>query len=149
MDAQRIVEIVQANAAVFRQLVEALEVRDATLTKDFSLHEFENGNTLTPEQRANVTELAQNLQVLRDHLNAPIRIHSGVRSQAQNEAAGGAKNSQHLIGTAADFSVQGRTPAQVRAAVEQLITQGKMKQGGLSAYATHVHYDTRGIRARW
>lgn len=94
-------------------------------------------------------ELAQNLQVLRDHVDKTITINSGYRSPEHNKAVGGAKFSRHVIGDAADIKVAGMTPKAVAAIIEQLIAEGKMKQGGLKAYATFVHYDCRGVKARW
>jgi uncharacterized protein YcbK (DUF882 family) len=148
MDRAKIIDLILANADVFRQLAEALTTR-SELTRNFTQEEFENGNKLTAEQRVNVTELAQNMQVIRDYFNSPIRITSGVRSHAQNKAARGAENSQHLTGKACDFVVVGVTPDEVVKGIEKLIEQGKIKQGGLSAYKTFTHYDTRGTRARW
>ncbi len=52
------------------------------------------------------------LQPLRDKLNKPMIISSGFRSHKLNKLVGGASNSQHLSGQAADFKVQGMTIAQ-------------------------------------
>ena len=49
--------------------------------------------------------LIEQLQKLRDYTGEPIRITSGRRCEAHNAAVGGAKNSQHLLGLAADISV--------------------------------------------
>jgi len=48
----------------------------------------------------NIKELANNLQVLRNHLGKSISINSGYRSPSHNKKIGGAKASQHLLGTA-------------------------------------------------
>ena len=53
------------------------------------------------------------LQPLRDKLGKPMIITSGFRSKKVNELVGGVSNSQHLYGQAADFVVNGMTPAQV------------------------------------
>jgi uncharacterized protein YcbK (DUF882 family) len=99
----------------------------------------------------NIAELAKNLQVLRNKLKARITITSGYRSPEHNSSpqVKGAKNSQHLLGTASDIQVAGFTPLQVAQAIERLISEGKMKQGGLKAYKSFTHYDIRGVRARW
>ena len=78
-----------------------------------------------------------------------ITINSGYRSPKHNAKIGGAKNSQHLTGKAADIAVQGFTPKQVAEVIENLISQGKMTQGGLGVYSTWIHYDIRGTKARW
>lgn len=121
------------------------------LTKNFDLREFasKDGASFPSVVMQNLQVLADNLQVLRDELNAPIRINSGYRSPQHNRNVGGATASQHLRGTAADITVDGHTPAQVAAKIEQLIAAGRMAQGGLKAYNTFTHYDVRGVRARW
>ena len=43
------------------------------------------------------------LEPARELLGAPLRIHSGYRSAVVNEAVGGAQNSAHMDGRAADF----------------------------------------------
>ena len=48
------------------------------------------------------------LQPLRDMYGAPIHVTSGYRSPAVNKAVGGARNSQHLLGEAADITVYSR-----------------------------------------
>ena len=54
-----------------------------------------------------------------------------------------------MKGMAVDFFVPGMTTKQVRDVIEKLISEGKMKQGGIGNYATWVHYDNRGTKARW
>ena len=121
------------------------------LTKNFNKREFDSkdGAEIPDEVLQNVKELATNLQVLRDELKAPITINSGYRSPSHNARVGGAKRSQHLLGTASDIVVSGHTPQEVAIVIEELIRKGKMKQGGLKAYNSFTHYDIRGVRARW
>ena len=83
------------------------------LSKNFSLEEMCRSNTASvrglpnvpnAEQIKNLQHLCENvLQPLRDHLGKPVVINSGFRSQAVNMAVGGAKNSQHTKGEAADI----------------------------------------------
>lgn len=49
------------------------------------------------------------LQPLRDSLDRPVLVSSGYRSPELNRAVGGAKNSCHMFGRAADISVPGMT----------------------------------------
>jgi len=121
------------------------------LTKNFDTHEFESKDGLsTPKNlMPNIQELADNLQVLRDNFGLPISINSGYRSPSHNRSIGGVKNSQHVQGKAADITVPGKSPKEVHQAIERLIAEGKMKQGGLGLYSTFVHYDIRGTKARW
>ena len=87
------------------------------LSENFSLDEVIRSATAiklgidnTPEQ-----EHLDNLQVvideiaqpLRDHFGKPVRINSGYRSPALNEAIGGSINSQHSKGEALDLEIDG------------------------------------------
>ena len=121
------------------------------MTKNFKLEEFacKSGAPMPSSVRANIERLAKNLQVLRDELKVPITITSGHRSESHNKAIGGAKNSRHVIGDAADFKAHGMAPSAVAAIIERLISEGKMEQGGLKAYSSWVHFDVRGVKARW
>lgn len=53
------------------------------------------------------------LQPIRNLIKKPIIITSGYRSQQINFLAGGALNSQHKEGKAADFIIKGMTPKQI------------------------------------
>lgn len=123
------------------------------LTKNFALHEFachDENNTQVPEDFiSNVTELANNLQVLRDYLNEPIHINSGYRTKAYNKKIGGVADSQHPLAKAADITVKSKTPKQLAVIIEKLISQGKLKFGGMGVYPGFVHVDIRKNKARW
>ena len=121
------------------------------LTKNFNLSEFDckDGTEIPSELLANVLELAENLQVLRDFVGVPIKINSSYRSLSHNAKIGGSKSSQHLFAKAADIVIESKSPEQVANIIKALISEGKMKQGGISAYNTFTHYDIRGHKARW
>lgn len=130
------------------------------MTPHFKLSEFAtrdeaNGPSYVPTDPqilASLKKLAENLEVLRTELgNVPIIIQSGWRSKAHNTRVGGAADSQHLYGRAADITVPGVTPGVVTDTIQRLIKQGKMTQGGLHAYPHYgfTHYDVRGHEARW
>lgn len=122
------------------------------LTKNFSKKEFEcrDGSMMPPEVLENVKLLAKELQVLRDFIGKMITINSGYRSKKYNATLKGASpKSQHLLGKAADIVIEGMTPKKVAETIEKLITDGKMKQGGIGIYKTFTHYDIRGVKARW
>jgi uncharacterized protein YcbK (DUF882 family) len=120
------------------------------LTNNFNLNEFNKHNfPLTETILRNIQELAKNLQVLRDEVKKPIKITSGYRDPSFNKKIGGATQSRHITGQAADLKIEGYTPKQVAAIIEKLIASGKMKQGGLGIYKTWIHYDIRLTKARW
>ena len=122
------------------------------LSANFAMGEFasHDGAPTPQEVQANLRELAAQLEVLKAELGgAAVSIMSGYRSPAQNREVGGATNSEHMQGRAADIKVAGFTPRQVADTIERLIREGRMKQGGLGRYASFTHYDTRGTAARW
>ena len=121
------------------------------LTENFYLTEFasKDGAAFPDEVNDNLARLAQNLQVLRDHLGKPVIVNSGYRSLAHNERIGGAKNSFHVKGMAADIRVEGLSARMLYSQIEMLIDAGKMDDGGLGLYNTFVHYDIRPIKTRW
>lgn len=59
------------------------------------------------------------MQPIRDHLDAPVRVTSGFRTQELNEAIGGARESQHVKGEAIDFVADGYTVNEV---FEEVVT---------------------------
>lgn len=121
------------------------------LTKNFTKREFKSrdGAPMPDDVLTNIKELASNLQVLRDFLGEPIRINSAYRSPEHNKAIGGVKNSQHILGRAADIKVKDIETKDLYLIIDSLILDGKMKDGGLGLYDTFVHYDVRGSKARW
>ena len=123
----------------------------AKLTNNFTLEEFNSkcGRDIPNNVLPNILQLAKNLQVLRDAIGKSISITSGYRSPQHNKKIGGAKDSQHVKGMAADIKVSGMTPKEVALVIEGLIESGKMKQGGIGIYPSWVHYDVRGTKARW
>ena len=65
-------------------------------------------NKPSVQQMINLIYLCANvLEPLRVAMNEPIKIGSGFRCQKLNKAVGGAYNSQHLKGQAADLCIDG------------------------------------------
>lgn len=89
--------------------------------------------------------LLKELDFIRAHFGVPVSVTSGRRCVAHNEAVGGARNSQHVLGTAADIVVQGKKPKEV---FEYLNSKYKSRYG-IGLYKTFVHFDVRSKRARW
>lgn len=121
------------------------------LTKNFNLKEFycKDGTPVPSHLHANVRELAEQLQVIRDYIGKPILITSGYRTPSYNKQVKGTPRSLHLKGKAADIIVPGMTPSEVHSIVQALIKHKKILQGGLACYSKFVHYDCRGYIARW
>ena len=121
------------------------------MTKNFKIKEFECKCEcdMPLEVYENIIKLASQLQFLRDYTGRPITINSAYRCPEHNAKVGGSKTSQHLLGKAADITIQSLKPAEVYALIEDLIDMGHMLQGGLGLYDTFVHYDIRKTKARW
>lgn len=87
------------------------------LSENFSLEELIRSSTARRIGLDNIPndEHVKNLQVvvdeiaqpLRDHFGKPVRINSGYRSPALNDAIGGSKKSQHSKGEALDLEIDG------------------------------------------
>lgn len=91
------------------------------LTEHFQLSEFTRSATARRRHIDNSIDLSipsgqsvvanlknlceQVLEPLRQHFNVPIVISSGYRCPALNRAVGGAVNSQHMTGEAADIHI--------------------------------------------
>ena len=122
------------------------------LTKNFKLKEFEckGGGKMPLDVYENVIKLAGQLQILRDYTGRAITINSAYRNPEHNaKINGSSKKSQHLLGKAADITIEGLKPAEVYRIIEDLIELGEMLQGGLGSYDTFTHYDIRKTKSRW
>tara|TARA_R100001198_G_scaffold14860_1_gene7097 strand:- start:9496 stop:9867 length:372 start_codon:yes stop_codon:yes gene_type:complete len=123
------------------------------MTKNFSLKEFEckDGSKMPSDVYLNIVKLVGQLQFLRDYTGRAITVNSGYRSPEHNasDKVKGSKTSQHLLGKAADITIEGLKPAEVYSLIEELIDMGLMLQGGLGNYDTFTHYDIRKTKARW
>ena len=65
-----------------------------------------------PEIKANLTKVANDLlEPIRTLFKKSVFVHSGYRGRALNEKVGGSKTSQHCLGEAADFHVDGYADA--------------------------------------
>lgn len=82
------------------------------------------------------------LQAIRDHTGKAVSINSGYRSPAHNTAIGGAPNSLHTKGMAADIVIRGMTPIEVASLAHDL------GLGGIKAYPTFTHIDV-GAKRTW
>ncbi|WP_338847887.1 D-Ala-D-Ala carboxypeptidase family metallohydrolase [Massilia sp. W12] len=88
----------------------------------------------------NLTKLAAALEKVRALVGQPIAVSSGYRSPALNAAIGGARNSAHCYGLAADIFAPGMPPLILARAIksskiqyDQLIYEGTWVHIGLSS----------------
>lgn len=114
------------------------------LSAHFSRSEFRCHGTGRPGHPAHgipvSPTLVAHLEQLRAIVGRPLKIVSGYRCPWWNARVGGAPQSRHLKGDAADLPSGYATVAQAAAA-------GFSGIGNKGQWAVHV--DTRGYRARW
>ena len=97
---------------------------------------------------ANLRVLAAGLEQIRQVLAKPVRVNSGYRSRKLNSAIGGAKNSMHVQGLAADILCpQFGTPLEVCRAIKEagIVTDQLIHEFG---QWTHVAFAAPGKQAR-
>ena len=142
----RLLEVARTLEALAEEYRPPLEVlgegrNRIQLTENFGLWEFECKHCQAVKIHP---ELVRRLQIARDRIGRPIVITSGYRCPEHNRAVGGASNSQHLYGTAADVKCPGLTVQELYNVLEPLFPDG-----GVGRYSGHVHVDVRGTKARW
>jgi uncharacterized protein YcbK (DUF882 family) len=80
---------------------------------------------------------------MRQQLSQPIYVTSGYRCPRRNQAVGGAPESLHLAGMAADVQAAAATP-------EHLASVAKgCGAGGIGVYPRHTHVDVGEPDRRW
>ena len=93
-------------------------------------------------------KLVTYLQQIREHFGKPVNISSGYRCAIHNKNIGGATNSRHSKGQAADIYISGVAPAEIAKYAESI---GIL---GIGLYETNsdgffVHVDTRETKSFW
>ncbi|GAB3063084.1 D-Ala-D-Ala carboxypeptidase family metallohydrolase [Micromonospora schwarzwaldensis] len=125
---------------------------DDCTPKHFSYRELDNGcgkggwsgGPLSPSAtRENALRAMWKLEALRRSLgDKPLTVTSGFRSIACNRQVGGASNSQHLYGGAADLTSRNRTLCQVARSARDQGFSG-IYGPGYPDHGDHVHVDSR------
>jgi uncharacterized protein YcbK (DUF882 family) len=91
-------------------------------------------------------QLIDVLQDVRNHFGQPTMVNSGFRCVRHNRNVGGAANSQHTHGRAADIRVANVDPSRVQRYLREKYT-GRF---GIGSMGTFTHIDIRpGGAARW
>lgn len=115
---------------------------DKQLSKNFKVKEFAchdgSDRVLICQETVDI------LQAVRDYFGQPITINSGYRTPSYNKKVGGATNSQHVKGTAADIKVKGVPSWAVAGFLED-----NFKKNGIGYYSTFTHIDSRGYKVLW
>lgn len=107
------------------------------LTKNFNSEEFEKSvtadkygidNTVPFQFRDYISELARQLQIIRDEWGAPIIISSGYRCQELNKLVGGVNSSDHTKGCACDLHTKENTKEKNKELFNLIISLVKLKR---------------------
>lgn len=95
-------------------------------------------------------ELLEVLEQLRSEFTATIHITSGYRCPEHNKAVGGAPNSQHMDGIAADIKVYSKIKKQMPPdIIYAYLTARYPAKYGIGKYKSWTHIDVRPNRSRW
>ena len=89
------------------------------------------------------TELLDILEKVRCHFDSPVTINSGYRTPRYNAKIGGAGNSYHCKGMAADIVVKGHSSKEVAKYADEILDKG-----GIIRYTNFVHIDVRESKYR-
>ena len=84
-----------------------------TLSTNFKSTEFDcHGSGCCSSTKVD-EKLVEYLQKIRDHFGKSVNINSGYRCKTHNASVGGASQSNHMDGEAADIRISGVTPLEV------------------------------------
>lgn len=100
-------------------------------------------NTPTSEVAANLAALISDvLDPVRERWGRPIRVNSGYRSEALNQAVGGVATSQHRLGEAADITAGNEADnAQLIGLIRAMMAEGSIAVDQLidEVHLTWIH----------
>lgn len=116
-------------------------INDVKISEHFKLSEFESSDTKEVKIDSGLVE---KLELLRKRIGQPLIINSGYRTPEHNKAIGGADNSLHMTGKAADIK---KVPG--LGIDEMAILAGNIGFDGIGKYKWGIHVDVRGHKARW
>jgi uncharacterized protein YcbK (DUF882 family) len=91
--------------------------------------------------------LLEGLEALRQLAGVPVIVNAGYRCPRHNQEVGGAPDSEHTRGLAADIRLPGLSLQQMYDLANEV---PQFAQGGIGVYdGSFLHVDVRGHRARW
>ncbi len=122
------------------------------LSPHFTLQELTHSNTGKARGIANVPNgaelrrlyaLADGLEKIRAAMGAPLQINSAFRNRATNSAVGGASQSRHIMGDAADIAIGTFD--------RKKLLQAAINAGfrGIGLGKTFLHVDLRPTKTVW
>jgi len=117
------------------------------LTKSDTATRLDLDNTPNDEQIESLRLLCENiLQPVRDHFDKPVKISSGFRAPAVNQATGGSATSDHCKGQACDFEIEGLSNPEVATWIMENLTYSQLilefyVQGQVNSGWIHCSYN--------
>lgn len=118
-----------------------MKANDEKIEEHFKLSEFQCKDKT--KSLLISADLLNVLEQIRNHFDAPVTINSGYRTPSWNTKVGGAPNSYHCKGMAADIVVKGHSSQEVAKYADSI-----MEQGGVIRYTNFTHIDVREERYR-
>jgi uncharacterized protein YcbK (DUF882 family) len=124
------------------------------ITEHFSLREFhcKDGTPYPLEWiKTRLKPLCEALEIIRKVTGKPLVILSGYRTKEWNKKVGGANESYHTKGMAADFTPVGFDIVRLGNIIDTYQKNGVLPRGGLHVdkEKNFIHIDIRGKIARW
>ena len=118
------------------------------LSTNFKVYEFSCKGSGCCSTTVIDEELVKYIQKIRNHFKKPVIINSAYRCPTHNKAVGGATNSYHAKGKAADIRITGVAPSEIAKYAESIGIKG------IGLYETakdgfFVHIDTRTTKSFW
>lgn len=113
------------------------------LSNNFTVKEFacrDGSDTIKIDR-----QLVNYLQKIRDHYGKPVNITSAYRTASYNKKVGGASNSYHMKGMAADIYISGVSPQNIADYAKSIGIKGV----GTYKSQGFVHIDTRTSKYYW
>lgn len=105
------------------------EILNEQMTPHFKRSEFAckcQGKFCSPRHMNIDPRLVDICEVIRQHVDKPIRISSGCRCKVWNEKQNGSTNSSHCLGLAADLHCDSIGGKALFVAIQELHKQGKI-----------------------
>ena len=125
-------------------------VRKLKLSTNFTVRELTSSGGVASDRARISPALVRLLQGIRDRMGRPVRVNSGYRSWARNQAVYRARGqtptkSRHCSGQAADITISGLTGTQIA----QLAIDAGGTELGIGVGSNYAHVDVRGTWALW